>query len=236
MQKETAAGKPRTKLYTGVGDAGYTGLLGRDRVPKYDIRPEAYGTVDEASAALGLARATVGDPHTAEVILGIQRDLYAMMADLATLPEATTRPPWLHAQSTECLEALIARLESTVDLPPAFIVSGDSVAGAQGPMQFMPATWARWGNGDVQDPHHAIYGAARYLAASGAADGRLTDALFAYNNDNRYVRAVNLYAGLLRRTPLLFRAFYHWQVYYRSAAGDLLLPEGYPTVPAAPRP
>lgn len=130
MQKETAAGKPRTKLYTGVGDAGYTGLLGRDRVPKYDIRPEAYGAVDEASAALGLARATVGDAHTAEVILGIQRDLYAMMADLATLPEATTRPPWLHAQSTECLEALIGRLESTVDLPPAFIVSGDSVAGA----------------------------------------------------------------------------------------------------------
>lgn len=115
-------------------------------------------------------------------------------------------------------------------------IHADSVAGAQGPMQFMPATWARWGNGDVQDPHHAIYGAARYLAASGAAEGRLADALWAYNNDDRYVRAVNLYAGLLRRTPLLFRALYHWQVYYRSAAGDLLLPEGYPTVPAAARP
>ena len=115
-------------------------------------------------------------------------------------------------------------------------IRADSVAGAQGPMQFMPATWARWGNGDVQDPHHAIYGAARYLAASGAADGRLTDALWAYNHDDRYVRAVNLYAGLLRRTPLLFRGLYHWQVYYRSAAGDLLLPEGYPAVPAAARP
>ncbi|MBL8777462.1 MAG: transglycosylase SLT domain-containing protein [Acidimicrobiales bacterium] len=115
-------------------------------------------------------------------------------------------------------------------------IRADSVAGAQGPMQFMPATWARWGNGDVQDPHHAIYGAARYLAASGAADGRLTDALWAYNHDDRYVRAVNLYAGLLRRTPLLFRGLYHWQVYYRSAAGDLLLPEGYPTVPASARP
>ena len=115
-------------------------------------------------------------------------------------------------------------------------IHADSVAGAQGPMQFMPATWARWGNGDVQDPHHAIYGAARYLAASGAAEGRLTDALWAYNHDDRYVRAVNLYAGLLRRTPLLFRGLYHWQVYYRSAAGDLLLPEGYPTVPASARP
>ena len=115
-------------------------------------------------------------------------------------------------------------------------IHADSVAGAQGPMQFMPATWARWGHGDVHDPRHAIYGAARYLAASGAAEGRVDDAVFAYNRDNRYVRAVNLYAGLLARTPLLFRALYHWQVYYRSAAGDLLLPEGYPAVPAAARP
>lgn len=130
MEKKTLTAKRPTKLYTGVGDEGYTSLLGRDRVPKYDIRPEAYGTVDEASSALGVARAMVKDAQTAEIILGVQRDLYAMMADLATLPEATTRPPWLHSQSTDCLEALIARLESTVELPPAFIVSGDSVTGA----------------------------------------------------------------------------------------------------------
>ncbi len=78
----------------------------------------------------GLARATVKEAQTAEIILGVQRDLYAMMADLATLPEAATRPPWLHPQSTECLESLIGRLESAVELPPAFIISGDSVAGA----------------------------------------------------------------------------------------------------------
>jgi cob(I)alamin adenosyltransferase len=130
MEQKMAEAKRVTKLYTGVGDEGYTGLLGRDRVPKYDIRPEAYGTVDEASSALGLARATVKDAQTAEIILGVQRDLYAMMADLATLPEAATRPPWLHPQSTECLESLIGRLESAVELPPAFIVAGDSVAGA----------------------------------------------------------------------------------------------------------
>ncbi len=130
MEQKMAETKRATKLYTGVGDEGYTGLLGRDRVPKYDIRPEAYGTVDEASSALGLARATVKEAQTAEIILGVQRDLYAMMADLATLPEAATRPPWLHPQSTECLESLIGRLESAVELPPAFIISGDSVAGA----------------------------------------------------------------------------------------------------------
>ena len=62
--------KTKTKLYTGVGDEGYTGLLGRDRVPKYNVRPEAYGTVDEASAALGIARATARDTRTADIILG----------------------------------------------------------------------------------------------------------------------------------------------------------------------
>ncbi len=122
--------KPKTKLYTGVGDEGYTGLLGRDRVPKYNVRPEAYGTVDEASAALGIARATARDTRTADIILGVQRDLYNLMADLATLPEAATRPPWLHTRSTECLEGLIAEMEDEVELPPAFIVAGDSVAGA----------------------------------------------------------------------------------------------------------
>jgi len=53
-------------------------------------------------------------------------------------------------------------------------IQSDSMAGAQGPMQFIPETWARWGNGDVHDPYHAIYGAARYLASSGAAAGRVT--------------------------------------------------------------
>ncbi len=128
-QKPAARTRP-IKVYTGVGDEGYTGLLGRDRVPKYDPRPEAYGTVDEASSALGVARAVVKDVRVNGAILGVQRDLYAMMADLATLPEAATRPPWLHPESTRCLEELIAQLEGDVELPPAFIVPGDSLAGA----------------------------------------------------------------------------------------------------------
>ena len=86
-----------TKWYTGTGDDGYTGVLGRERVPKYADRPEAYGTVDEASAVLGLARAQAQDERVRELLLAIQRDLYKMMADLATLPETATRPPWLGA-------------------------------------------------------------------------------------------------------------------------------------------
>jgi cob(I)alamin adenosyltransferase len=75
------------KVTTGTGDTGYTGLLGNQRVPKYDPRPDTFGTIDEATSALGLARATTQDETAREVILHMQRDLYVLMAELATLPE-----------------------------------------------------------------------------------------------------------------------------------------------------
>jgi cob(I)alamin adenosyltransferase len=118
------------KWYTAVGDDGYTGVLGRERVPKYSERPQAYGTVDEASAVLGLARAQVKDARVREAVLTIQRDLYKMMADLATLPEAAKRPPWLPAERLEWLESLTNELGATVEMPRDFIVPGDSVGGA----------------------------------------------------------------------------------------------------------
>ncbi len=119
-----------TKYFTGSGDDGYTGVLGRDRVPKYSPRTEAYGTVDEASAALGLARLAVRLPSSAELILRLQRDLYYLMADLATVPEAATRPPWLEEERIGWLERVTEDLGETVELPPAFIVPGDSQGGA----------------------------------------------------------------------------------------------------------
>ena len=65
-------------------------------------------------------------------------------------------------------------------------IRGTSVAGAQGPMQFLPTTWASWGRGDIQDPADAIMAAARYLAHDGGArPSRLDDALFRYNNSDR---------------------------------------------------
>ena len=119
-----------TPMYTGKGDDGYTGVLGKERLPKYATRTEAYGAVDEASSALGLARTwIVEDTHRATV-LQIQRDLYLLMADLATLPEAATRPPWLHASRIEWLEQVIETVGETMTLPSAFIIPGDSRAGA----------------------------------------------------------------------------------------------------------
>ena len=119
-----------TKWYTGTGDDGFTGVLGRERVPKYALRPEAYGTVDEASAVLGLARAQARDPRVRGLLLTIQRDLYNLMADLATQPESATRPPWLKVERLAWLEAETDALGTEVEMPRAFIVPGDSVGGA----------------------------------------------------------------------------------------------------------
>jgi membrane-bound lytic murein transglycosylase B len=85
----------------------------------------------------------------------------------------------------------------------------DSVAGAQGPMQFMPATWRTYGRGDVHDPHAAILAAGRFLHAAGAPR-RERAALYRYNPSPLYVGAVERYAGRMRRDPLAFYAYYAW--------------------------
>ena len=116
--------------YTGVGDDGFTGVLGRERVPKYALRPEAYGTVDEASAFLGMARAHAKVDEVRAALLTIQRDLYTMMADLATLPETATRSPWLTDDRLAWLEDRTDTFGAQVEMPKAFIVAGDSASSA----------------------------------------------------------------------------------------------------------
>jgi membrane-bound lytic murein transglycosylase B len=106
-------------------------------------------------------------------------------------------------------------------------IRGASVAGAQGPMQFMPATWDAFGEGDINDPHDAILAAARYLASNGGGSGDINNALYRYNHSERYVRGVLDYAAIIADDPLTFRAFYHWQIVYLSEVGDIWLPTGY---------
>ncbi len=102
------------------------------------------------------------------------------------------------------------------------VVSASS-AGAQGPMQFIPSTWAAYGlGGDVHDPHDAILGAANYLHASGApANYRL--ALYHYNPVPEYVDAVMRYAGQMMRDPRTFYAYYNWQVFVLTKHGEVRL-------------
>lgn len=120
-----------TTLYTRVGDDGYTGVLGRERVAKYDLQPVAYGTLDEVSALLGLARTTMQHAEAKTVVLEVQRDLYAAMADLATTPEAAEKSGVrLYEPRITWLEENIDALAAQVVIPHAFIVPGDSHTGA----------------------------------------------------------------------------------------------------------
>jgi hypothetical protein len=107
-------------------------------------------------------------------------------------------------------------------------IDGVSVADARGPMQFLPTTWAEpgIGKGDIRDPEDAIHAAARYLVRRGGLRD-IRKGLWGYNNSRHYVRAVLLYAELLRMDPQAFTGLYHWEIHYASAAGDLWLPVGY---------
>ena len=99
-------------------------------------------------------------------------------------------------------------------------IRGTSIAGAQGPMQFIPATWARYGNGgDVNDPPDAILAAARLLRDHGFAQDP-ADALYHYNNSSLYVDAVLHYAHRITHVPQALAEYYAWDVYVRTPTGE----------------
>ncbi|SEH74500.1 Transglycosylase SLT domain-containing protein [Mycolicibacterium rutilum] len=129
--------------------------------------------------------------------------------------EAASGVSWSHLAAINMIETVFGR------------VAGVSTAGAQGPMQFLPSTFAAYGEGgDIHSPRDSIMAAGRYLAANGfAADP--DRALFRYNNSTDYVQAVNDYAAVLADDPAAFAGYHRWQVYYKTTAGDVLLPVGY---------
>jgi hypothetical protein len=94
-------------------------------------------------------------------------------------------------------------------------------------MQFLPSTFAAYGEGgDVHSPRDAIMAAGRYLAANGFVNDR-DSAIYRYNHADEYVRAVNDYAAVVAADPAAFAGYYRWDVYYKTTAGDVLLPVGY---------
>jgi cob(I)alamin adenosyltransferase len=117
-------------FYTRAGDEGYTGLLGKGRVAKEDPRIEALGAVDEANAALGVARAHARSSEAAEMLVMVQRDLYGLMGELAATPENAARFRVIDAQKVTWLETQIDTLSKTVQIPREFIVPGDTAASA----------------------------------------------------------------------------------------------------------
>jgi hypothetical protein len=98
-----------------------------------------------------------------------------------------------------------------------------SSAGAQGPMQFIPATWDAYGmGGDIDDPHDAILGAANFLSTAGAPE-KYRRPLYFYNHSWAYVDAVLLYARQIMRDPRNFLAYYNWPVVVATTEGDVFL-------------
>jgi cob(I)alamin adenosyltransferase len=119
------------KVTTGAGDTGYTGLLGGQRVPKYDARPDTFGTVDEATSALGLARAVAREPKVKEIILQVQKELYLLMGELATQPENYDKMGLrMTAEHVQRLEQIEEQLKREVEIPNKFIIPGDTLDGA----------------------------------------------------------------------------------------------------------
>ena len=139
----------------------------------------------------------VGRARPAGVLLGYYREA-----------ERRFRVPWQVLAAVNFVESKFGKLRSA------------SAAGAQGPMQFIPATWRAYGlGGNVHDAHDAILGAANYLHASGAPRD-LRRALHAYNPSRAYVDAVLRYARRMQADRTMLLALYNWQVFVKTPRGD----------------
>jgi len=128
------------------GDDGTTGLLfGGERIAKDDLRTEAYGTIDEAVAALGLARAqlgikdrsgtlNVGFGDLPVILLRIQRELFVAAAELATQPAAWDRQTdgvsRVDAAMVDGIESMLCEAEAHIDMPTEFVVPGETATSA----------------------------------------------------------------------------------------------------------
>jgi Transglycosylase SLT domain len=135
--------------------------------------------------------------------------------------QARYRVPWAYLAAIELIESRFGRIR------------GPSPAGAEGPMQFLPGTWAEYGHGSIDDPRAAILAAARFLAANGAP-GDMAAALFHYNNSRAYVTAVRDYARHMQQDPRAYDGYYGWQVIYAYGHRTVLLPVGFPAARPIP--
>jgi membrane-bound lytic murein transglycosylase B len=130
---------------------------------------------------------------------------------------AAYRIPWQYLAAIELVETRMGRIR------------GLSPAGAKGPMQFLPSTWAEYGRGSINSQRDSITAAARFLASNGGRR-RIGGALFHYNPSHSYVVAVESYAREMSKDKRALYGYYYWQVLYRTMKGTYVLPVGYPRV------
>ncbi len=177
-----------------------------------DVRPIAQANLDAGNTLtapdLGPPLPSLPDwtilvPKTVDELLGYYKEA-----------EASTGIPWAYFAAIHFVETKTGRIR------------GNSTAGAQGPMQFIPSTWAVYGEGDINDDHDAVRAAARYLEAAGGP-GNMDKALYAYNPSNAYVTAIQRYAGVMLADQRAFDGYHAWQVYVTTVDGTTYLPEGW---------
>jgi len=117
------------KFYTRKGDDGTTGLLGEGRLPKFHPRIEAIGTLDETTATLGLARALSHSPEVREILIQRQRDLSALMAEVAATPENAAKFRSIDESRVHWLEEQTDSLSAKTAMPKEFILPGETAGG-----------------------------------------------------------------------------------------------------------
>ncbi len=122
------------KTFNKRGDRGETSLLYGQRRPKSDPHCEAYGTIDEAVSALGLARTLSQKKRVQDILFGVQKDLFSLGAELATpiqrYPDFAQKHEVVSEKMVERLEEIIEALEEELEMPQAFIIPGACVSSA----------------------------------------------------------------------------------------------------------
>ena len=118
------------KIYSGKGDGGSTNLLGENQVSKSHPRIRAVGAVDEASAALGMARAIIGDDKINQLIQSIQVDLYQIMSQIVLEKVDSEKFPDLPVEKISWLENMIEKYQEDLQDPGGFILPGDNPGSA----------------------------------------------------------------------------------------------------------
>ncbi len=166
------------------------------------------------------------------------RENLTMLANSEELSE--TMPAWevVEPLPPQELVALYKRAEEATGVSWEFMaainlvetrmgrIRGISTAGAVGPMQFLPTTWAECCEGDPTVPADAIMGAAQYLVDRGGPDN-MPKAIRGYNNSGYYVNAVTAYAEVLMSDERAYWGYHGWEIYFRSSAGLVEIPIGY---------
>ncbi|MGB3484062.1 MAG: lytic transglycosylase domain-containing protein [Mycobacterium sp.] len=218
-QALTVAARRQQAAYRALGRHPEWDMIVRARVPRplleaFDRNVDARRELTALSGGQGMATVPAWR-IVAPLPAGELIDLYRKA-------ESATGVGWNYLAAINFVETAFGRID------------GVSTAGAQGPMQFLPTTFAGYGQGgDIRSPSDAIMAAGRFLAAHGFAVNR-DKALFRYNNSNRYVRAVSDYAAVIAAHPSALDGYHRWDVYYGTTAGDVVLPVGYAAASPVP--